>query len=173
MRVWAVPALAPLYALRAAGRVGEPLAHDGAVYALLVLPPAEPASASDAAASGSAAASASARSSHRPAAAVPRLFTAAADGLIKAWDLRTYDQLATLAGHHSFVCALQASGDRLYSASSDKTLAVWCLATYERLRVLTGHRGGLYSLALVRGGRACISGSLDGTMRVWPADGAS
>ena len=75
------------------------------------------------------------------------------------------DQIATLAGHQSFVCALQANAGCLYSASSDKTLAVWSLATYEQLRVLTGHRGGLYSLA-VHTGRAC-SGSLDGTVRVW------
>ena len=76
------------------------------------------------------------------------------------------DQIATLRGHQSFVCALQADGRLLYSASCDKTLAVWRLDTYERLRVVSGHRGGLYSLA-VHDGRAC-SGSLDETIRVWP-----
>ena len=77
------------------------------------------------------------------------------------------DQIATLAGHRSFVTALQvAKGDNiLYSASSDKTLCEWDLQTYERRRVLTGHKGGLYSLA-VHHGRAC-SGSLDATIRVW------
>ena len=90
-----------------------------------------------------------------------------ADRVIKVWDLTTMDQIATLAGHRSFVTALQvAKGDNiLYSASSDKTLCEWDLQTYERRRVLTGHKGGLYSLA-VHHGRAC-SGSLDATIRVW------
>ena len=98
-----------------------------------------------------------------------RAFSASADRLIKVWDLDTFDQLASLAGHQSFVCALQTTDTCLYSASSDKTLAVWSLDTYARLAVLTGHRGGLYSLA-VHAGRAC-SGSLDGTIRVWPDEG--
>ena len=146
IRVWALPQLQPLYSLRSAGRPGEALAHDGAIYALLVVPGA----------------TSSERSTSTTAA---RLFSASADSLIKVWDLTTMDQIATLAGHQSFVCALQANAGCLYSASSDKTLAVWSLATYEQLRVLTGHRGGLYSLA-VHTGRAC-SGSLDGTVRVW------
>lgn len=141
IKVWALPQLAPLYSLRARGRVDAPLAHDGAVYALAVVAPTQPE-------------------------AAPRLFSASADRLIKAWDLRTMEQLATLAGHQSYVCALHAlSCRRLLSASSDKTLAVWDLATYARLRVLTGHRGGLYSLTAHRG--CPCSGSLDATVRVW------
>mmetsp|Transcript_61902 Transcript_61902/g.122400 ORF Transcript_61902/g.122400 Transcript_61902/m.122400 type:complete len:80 (-) Transcript_61902:2593-2832(-) len=78
------------------------------------------------------------------------------------------DQITTLCGHRSFVCALAAQPERqlLFSASSDKTCAVWHLDTYVRLRVLVGHHGGLYSLAVHRG-RVC-SGSLDETIRLWP-----
>ena len=39
IRVWALPHLRPLLTLRSAGRSGEPLAHDGAIYSLLVVPP--------------------------------------------------------------------------------------------------------------------------------------
>ena len=136
IRIWSLPQMQPLYSLRASGRPGEAIAHDGAVYALLVV-------------------------SGTP----PRLFSASADCLIKAWDLRTMSQIASLVGHQSFVCALQESNGCLLSASCDKTLGVWCLTTYEKLRVLNGHKGGLYSLT-VHMGRAC-SGSLDETIRVW------
>ena len=146
IRVWSLPLLQPLYSLRAAGRAGEAISHDGAIYALLTV-------------------AAVPRSSNDDDATPARIFSASADTLIKVWDLGTMDQLACLAGHQSFVCALCVASGCLYSASSDKTLGVWSLATYARLRVLTGHRGGLYSLT-VREGRAC-SGSLDGTIRVW------
>ena len=79
VRGWSLE-LAPLYSLGGAGAA----AHRGAVYALLVVPP-PPA-----------------------AAAPPRLFSGAADKLIKVWDLRTLDCVRCLAGHRSFVCALQA-----------------------------------------------------------------
>jgi WD40 repeat protein len=147
IRVWSLPQLLPLYSLRSAGRVGEPLAHDGAVYALLVVPPLV---------------ARSTVTTDQP----ERLLSASADRLIKAWNLATQDQITTLAGHRSFVCALQRVRGVLFSASCDKTLAAWDLHTYERLHVFTGHRGGLYSL-VTHEGRA-ITGSLDATIRVWP-----
>ena len=155
VKLWALPSLAPLYSLRSSGRLGEAIAHEGAVYALLLLPGARAGDASTA--------------STPPA---PRLFSASADRLIKVWSLQTMDQVATLSGHQSFVCALQASEPRgqLYSASCDKTLGIWSLVTYERLALLRGHAGGLYSLAALQDGRVC-SGSLDATVRVWPALG--
>jgi WD40 repeat protein len=148
IRVWDARTLAPLYTLRAQGRL-EPIAHDGAVYALLLVPspPSPPSPAGSAAGL--------------------RLLSGGGDRLIRVWDLASLEQQATLAGHRSFVCALAADAhrQRLFSASSDKTCIVWHLGTYERLRVLAGHRGGLYSL-VVHEGRPC-SGSLDETIRVW------
>ena len=148
IRVWDARTLAPLYTLRARGRL-EPIAHDGAVYALLLVPspPSPPSPAGSAAGL--------------------RLLSGGGDRLIRVWDLASLEQQATLAGHRSFVCALAADAhrQRLFSASSDKTCIVWHLGTYERLRVLAGHRGGLYSL-VVHEGRPC-SGSLDETIRVW------
>jgi len=148
IRVWDARTLAPLYTLRARGRL-EPIAHDGAVYALLLVPspPSPPSPAGSAAGL--------------------RLLSGGGDRLIRVWDFASLEQQATLAGHRSFVCALAADAhrQRLFSASSDKTCIVWHLGTYERLRVLAGHRGGLYSL-VVHEGRPC-SGSLDETIRVW------
>lgn len=153
--------MSPIYSLRSSGRIGAvarwrddagragtaSVAHDGAVFALLVLP--AQADSSDAASQQ------------------PRLFSASADTRIKVWDVDTMDQLQTLAGHRSFVCALQAARGLLYSASSDNTCAVWRLDTYKRVHVLSGHQKGVYSLAFHLG-RLC-SGSLDTTVRVWPA----
>ncbi len=125
IRAWDARTLAPLYTLRARGRL-EPIAHDGAVYALLlVTSPTSPPSPAGSAAG-------------------LRLLSGGGDRLIRVWELASLEQQATLAGHRSFVCALAADAhrQRLFSASSDKTCIVWHLGTYERLRVLAGHRGG-------------------------------
>ena len=159
VRVWTLPGLVPLYSLCSSALSADPtrpwpLAHGGAVYALALVPPTAP--------------DADERTTPPPPTPT-RLFSASADRLIKAWDLDTMDQIATLRGHCSFVCALRAAGGYLFSASSDKTLAMWCLRTYQRLRVLHGHSGGLYSLVVHRG--CVISGSLDRTLRVWRRPG--
>ena len=171
IKVWLRVGLLPLYTLRSRGRT-EALAHDGAVYALLIVP----ASGATFAGQGRGVQPGPDTPARRQGAQGWRgggwraqLFSASADRLVKAWDLQTMDQLATLCGHRSFVCALAAQPERglLFSASCDKTCAVWHLGTYERLHALTGHRGGVYSLT-VHGGHIC-SGSLDETIRVWPS----
>lgn len=119
VRLWATATLTPLYALRSRGRL-EPIAHDGAIYALLLVPPdtapdAPPDAAPDAA--------------HDTALDTAhtswRLLSGGADKLIRAWSLATLEQHAALRGHRSFVCALAAhpARRRLLSASSDKTCA--------------------------------------------------
>ncbi|GJE87415.1 WD40 repeat-like protein [Phanerochaete sordida] len=59
----------------------------------------------------------------------------------------------------------------LYTASADHTLGVVSLATGERVRKLRAHRGIVNSLdrtvSGVAGGELIVSGSDDGTVRVW------
>lgn len=59
----------------------------------------------------------------------------------------------------------------LYTASADHTLNVISLATGERVRRLRAHRGIVNSLDRtvtgVAGGELIVSGSDDGTVRVW------
>lgn len=52
------------------------------------------------------------------------LFSGGWDSKIKVWDLKTYECVATLAGHNNYISTLQVSGNFLYSGSWDNTVQV-------------------------------------------------
>jgi WD40 repeat protein len=53
------------------------------------------------------------------------------------------------------------------SASYDNTLKVWDVATGECVATLEGHSGSVKSVAISPDGRRVVSGSGDGTLKLW------
>jgi transcription initiation factor TFIID subunit 5 len=53
------------------------------------------------------------------------------------------------------------------SGGEDQTLILWDLGTGKRLKTMTGHTGFIYSVSFNSDSTVLVSGSADGTVRVW------
>jgi WD40 repeat protein len=104
----------------------------------------------------------------RWAVAPDRIAAAIGNRTIVVWD-DSGTRLAELRGHTDLVLdvAFSPDGTRLASASYDKTIRVWDLATGTS-RVLRGH-GAAVERVWWRSPGELISGSDDGTLRIWQA----
>jgi WD40 repeat protein len=94
---------------------------------------------------------------------------AAADGSVRVWDLNSNRQERTNA-HADWVCAVAAvPGGGFVTGSLDGTAKVFGGAQREQAR-LVGHRGFVRSVDAASDGVRLITGSYDGTVRVWRLD---
>jgi len=96
-----------------------------------------------------------------------RIATALGDRTVRLHDAETGRVLRTLRGHTDLVLdvAFSPDGTMLATSSYDKTVRLWELST-DRHRVLRGHSGSVDFIAW-RGAKHVVTGSHDGTLRVW------
>lgn len=98
-----------------------------------------------------------------------QLLTAAADKLVRMWDLRTGAEILRCIGHTGAVTSLAVLPNkrRLVTGSSDATLAMWDLSTGEDLMRFFGHSGPVSACAVSPDGKRMLSGSHDKSLRLW------
>ncbi|TXT57553.1 MAG: hypothetical protein BAJATHORv1_10255 [Candidatus Thorarchaeota archaeon] len=89
--------------------------------------------------------------------------------VIKFWDIRTGDCIATLEGHSYPILALSFSpdGDRLVSGSGDTTLGIWDVDEQARIRTLKGHDLYVVTCDWDPTGNRIISGGVDAKIGIW------
>ncbi len=88
------------------------------------------------------------------------------DGSIIIWDMAAGRATRVLRFHDTAVNALIARPDGcLISGGEDARIAVWCGDAVAPGEVMTGHTGPVSALAF--DGRAIVSGSWDGSARIW------
>jgi WD40 repeat protein len=92
--------------------------------------------------------------------------SAADDGTLRLWDLKTGDCLRVFEGHTEQVLNVNWQQFAV-SASSDLTLRTWDVSTGTCLRVLKGHNNQVLAAAWCADQRFVLSGSKDRTIRLW------
>ncbi|KAE9344936.1 hypothetical protein PF008_g8996 [Phytophthora fragariae] len=103
----------------------------------------------------------------------PSICTAAADGLVRVWDLRFVQRgpRLTLRGHTGPVTRLQRDFTKLVSAGEDGWLRVWDMHSGVCLREKQAHSSGVTCLEMHDS--LVYSGSWDGSVRVWDIENVS
>lgn len=101
-----------------------------------------------------------------------RIVDVAPDGAVWVHDAVDGRTLATLPplGPEVWAVAVDAHGERVATAGLDTTVVVRPVAGGPP-RILKGHTGPVYSVGFGPDGRSVVSGSADGTVRVWHDDG--
>jgi WD40 repeat protein len=91
---------------------------------------------------------------------------------IMIWDLHDNMTKAT------FRCRLQGAGyafalsadDRYIASAVDFSIHIWDVSARRKVRVMEGHMHGVNNIVWSSDGRYIVSGSKDGSMRVWSAN---
>ncbi|MDE0637515.1 MAG: WD40 repeat domain-containing protein [Candidatus Poribacteria bacterium] len=104
------------------------------------------------------------------------LVSGSRDEFIRCWDVKTGEPIRTIAGHVDRVSGVIISpdGEKLASYGYDEKIHVWNAKTGEFLTSLVPNYEGvntdrerIYSIAFFSDSHTLISGSNDGTIRVW------
>jgi WD40 repeat protein/serine/threonine protein kinase len=99
-----------------------------------------------------------------------QLATGGEENTVKIWDVQTGQELQTLRGHNGevYTVAFSPEGGRwIASGGEDSAVKVWDSHTGKLVRSFRGHTGLVSSVAFSPDGRRLVSGSRDGTVKVW------
>jgi WD40 repeat protein len=100
--------------------------------------------------------------------------TAGSDGATRVWDVTHGGRLFYFPQHTNPDVAVAWSPDGRFvaDASPDRTTNVWMVSGTEEgkeFATLAGHLGGVTSVVFAPGGTSMLTGSADGTARLWDA----
>lgn len=101
-----------------------------------------------------------------------RLVSAADDRSLRLWAVTTGQELRVFRGHTGVVTgAAFVDGDTVASVSADRTVRYWDTRSGPGSGLWAGHTGFVYAVAYHPDGKHVVSGSWDGTARVWDETG--
>ncbi|WP_035987858.1 serine/threonine-protein kinase [Leptolyngbya sp. KIOST-1] len=95
------------------------------------------------------------------------LISASADQNVLLWDMATYDQIAALKGHRSYVNTLRLEGQRLWSADADKTILVWDLQAQAPVQRIGGFTTDIWRFTVRPNGQIITIGGSQPFIRRW------
>ena len=100
--------------------------------------------------------------------------TASKDKTVKVWDTKTGDELFTISGHQGAVGSVTfgPDGKTIVTASDDRTVKIWDAKTGAEIKTLSGHKDAVWDVVIYESKedskeKFIISGSRDGTVRIW------
>src|SRR5262249_15549326 len=97
-----------------------------------------------------------------------RALSAGFDQSVRLWDLERGDELKRIPYPGQVLSVLPLGDDKTFlAAGKDKCARLFELSSGRQMTLLQGHTAEVSSLALVPGHERCVTGSFDGTARLW------
>ena len=93
------------------------------------------------------------------------LITAAADNLIRLWDVETAELLKTFEGNAA--AALSPDGRTIAAGGHDRSILLWDIETEQLTKTFEGHTDDVLSVAFSPDGKLLASGGNDNAALLW------